>query len=98
MNLDPTANPLQDFIGMYNSPAWPHDNIQLPTELSEAIASGRRLQITYVDGSGERTQRWISPYQVLGLADYIYLRAYCHMRQADRNFRLDRIIEIHVEA
>src|SRR5574338_1459799 len=41
--------PLDDFIGIYNSPAWPNDGIQLPTELGEALQSGRRVLITYVD-------------------------------------------------
>jgi len=89
---------LQDFLGIYNSPARPNEAIQLPTELSEAIASGKRLFITYVDSDGEQTQRWITPTQVLGLADYIYLRAFCHLRQAERNFRLDRIVEVNVES
>ncbi len=89
---------LQDFLGLYNSPAHPSEAIQLPTELSEAIASGKRLLITYIDGDGEQTQRWISPTQVLGLADYIYLRAYCHLRKAERNFRLDRILDLCVES
>lgn len=88
---------LQDFLGFYNSPARPSEAIQLPTELAEAIASGNRLHITYVDGDGQQTQRWITPAQVLGLADYIYLRAYCHLRKAERNFRLDRILEVSVE-
>jgi DNA polymerase-3 subunit epsilon len=88
---------LQDFLGMYNSPARPSEAIQIPTELSEAISSGKRLHITYVDGDGKQTQRWITPTQVLGLADYIYLRAYCHLRKAERSFRLDRILEVNVE-
>lgn len=86
-----------EFIGIYNSPAWPNDGIQLPTELSEAIQSGKRLRISYVDGKGQRSKRWITPYQVIGLADYIYLQAYCHLREAERSFRLDRIVEIGVE-
>lgn len=88
---------LDDFLGMYNSPARPNETIQLPTELAEAIASGKRLHITYVDGNGEQTRRWVTPTQVLGLADYIYLRAYCHLRKAERSFRLDRIVEVRVE-
>jgi predicted DNA-binding transcriptional regulator YafY len=66
--------------------------------LGEAIASGRRLLITYVDSDGERTVRWITPQQVLGLADYIYLQAFCHLRRDERSFRLDRIVELRVEA
>jgi DNA polymerase-3 subunit epsilon len=95
--LKPLRKSLDDFIGIYNSPAWPRDGIQLPTDLGEAIYGGKRMQITYVDGDGERTTRWITPLQVLGLSDYIYLRAYCHLREAERSFRLDRIVEVRVE-
>lgn len=96
--LKPGKRPLDEYIGIYNSPAWPNDGIQLPTELGEAIYSGRRVHITYVDGDGERTERWVTPRQVLGLADYIYLQGFCHMREAERSFRLDRIVEVRVEA
>jgi len=89
--------PLDEYIGNYHSPVWPNDGIQLPTELGEAIYSQRRLFIRYVDGEGEETQRWITPKQVMGLSDYVYLQAHCHMRNAERNFRLDRIVEVQVE-
>jgi DNA polymerase-3 subunit epsilon len=90
--------PLDEFIGIYNSPVWPNEGIQLPTELGEAIYSQRRLFIRYIDGDGKESQRWITPRQVLGLADYVYLLAYCHLRNAERNFRLDRIVEVRIEA
>ncbi len=78
--------PLEDFIGIYNSPAWPNEGIQLPTELGEAIYSGKRLFIRYMDKDGEHSERWVTPRQVIGLADYIYLQAYCHLREAERSF------------
>lgn len=96
--LRPRRRPLDDLIGIYSSPAWPTSEIHLPTELSEAIHSGRRLLITYIDSDGEKTVRWVTPRQVLGLADYIYLQAYCHLRRDERSFRLDRIVELRVEA
>jgi DNA polymerase III epsilon subunit len=89
--------PLDDYIGIYSSPAWPNEGIQLPTELGEAIYSNRKLFIRYIDGDGEETQRWITPKQVMGLSDYIYLQAHCHLRNAERSFRLDRIVEVMVE-
>jgi DNA polymerase-3 subunit epsilon len=88
---------LDEFIGIYNSPAWPEEGINLPTELSEAIESGKRLYIKYMDKSGEISERWVSPKQVIGLTDYIYLQAYCHSREAERTFRLDRILNVAVE-
>ena len=69
----------------------------MPTELGEAIYSGKRMFIRYIDKDGEQTERWITPLQVTGLADYIYLQAYCHLRKAERSFRLDRIVEVSVE-
>jgi predicted DNA-binding transcriptional regulator YafY len=95
--LKPPGGRLDDFIGIYSSPAWPQDGVKLPTELSEAIHSGRRLRISYVDGKGNRSKRWVTPYQVIGLSDYLYLHAHCHMRDAERSFRLDRIVELAVE-
>lgn len=89
--------PLDDYIGIYNSPAWPNEGIQLPTELGEAIYSKRNLFIRYIDGEGKESQRWVTPKQVMGLSDYVYLVAYCHMREAERSFRLDRIVEVRVE-
>ncbi len=89
--------PLDEFIGIYNSPVWPNDGIQLPTELGEAIYSQRRIFIRYIDGDGQESQRWITPKQVMGLSDYVYLQAHCHLRNAERNFRLDRIVEVKIE-
>src|SRR5688572_12959946 len=88
---------LDDFIGIYNSPAWPQEGIYLPTELSEAIYSGKKLFIKYADKDGETSERWVTPKNVIGLADYIYLQAYCHSREAERTFRLDRILDVSVE-
>lgn len=95
--LKPSGKPLEDYIGIYNSPAWPQEGVYLPTELSEAIHSGRRMHIKYMDKNGEISERWITPREVIGLSDYLYLQAYCHTRDAERTFRLDRIIEAAVE-
>jgi DNA polymerase III subunit epsilon len=95
--IRPPGGKLDDFIGIYNSPTWPDDGIHLPVELNESIKSGARMRITYVDGMGNRSKRWITPYQVIGLSDYLYLNAYCHLRNAERSFRLDRILDISIE-
>ena len=96
--LKSANKPLDDFIGIYNSPAWPEEGVYLPTELSEAINSGKRLFIKYMDKDGEISERWITPKDVIGLSDYIYLQAYCHSREAERTFRLDRILGVEIEA
>ena len=96
--IKPPDGKPDEFIGIYNSPTSPDDAIQLPVKLSEAIQSGKRLRITYVDGRGMRSKRWVAPYDVIGLSDYLYLHAHCFLRKAERTFRLDRITEITIEA
>jgi len=96
--LQPPDGRPDEFIGIYNSPTSPEDTIQLPVTLSEAMQSGVRLHITYVDGRGERSNRWITPYNVIGLSDYLYLHAHCHLRKVERTFRLDRITALEVES
>ena len=39
-SLKQFGKPLEEYIGIYNSPAWPDEGVYLPTELSEAINSG----------------------------------------------------------
>jgi hypothetical protein len=96
--LKPSGMQFDQFIGLYNSPAWPRDGVGLPTQMGEAIYSGKRLLIKYIDKGGEQTERLVTPIQVLGLADYIYLRGYCHLRKGERTFRLDRIVSVSVES
>jgi DNA polymerase III subunit epsilon len=91
-----SGNRLEDFIGIYSSPAWPKDDIRLPITLSELIYSGKRLLLHYQDKNGERSIRQIDPIGVEGISDYLYLRAHCHLRREERTFRLDRIVELRM--
>lgn len=96
--IEPPDGNIEEFIGIYNSPSSPDEAIHLPVSLSEAVKSGVRLRIHYIDGRGQVTERWVTPYRVIGLSDYLYLHAHCHLREAERSFRLDRIISINIEA
>jgi len=69
-------------------------HVPLPPAIQEALAHGRDLYIRYVSASGEQTERIVRPVRVSGGPDYLYLEAYCHMREASRVFRLDRILEM----
>jgi DNA polymerase-3 subunit epsilon len=68
----------------------------LPPTLEEALARGTRLKIEYVDMNGSRSERWVTPRQVVQ-RDVLYLIAFCHLREAERNFRLDRIVTMEIE-
>ncbi len=56
--------------------------------IRKAIEGKKDLEITYSGGKNPG-QRRVTPYQIKGMN----LRARCHLRKQDRDFRLDRIIE-----
>jgi predicted DNA-binding transcriptional regulator YafY len=70
------------------------DTILLPPSLQEALAANKVLEITYIDAQGQGTTRQITPLRVQAANDYVYVVAFCHLRQAERSFRLDRIVAI----
>jgi DNA polymerase-3 subunit epsilon len=69
-------------------------NEHLPLSIQEAFSSRRDLEIGYVDRDGRETRRQVTPLSVMTARDYVYLVAYCHLRQQERQFRLDRIVDI----
>ena len=69
----------------------------LPPEITEALASGKRLFLEYVDAEGEKTTRRVTPQQIIGAGDTLSLVAYCYLRDATRQFRLDRIVKMEIE-
>ncbi len=71
--------------------------LTLPPALEEALRSRRKLYLHYVDEFGSKTERWVSVMDVNARKEYIYMRAFCHLRDAERYFRLDRVVEMRVE-
>jgi predicted DNA-binding transcriptional regulator YafY len=63
---------------------------RLPAALQQALARRTPVRILYVS-RGRKTRRVISPLYATEHNGNIYLVAYCHLRQAQRTFRLDRI-------
>ncbi|MGE5139249.1 MAG: exonuclease domain-containing protein [Rudaea sp.] len=73
----------------------PH--VPLPPALEEALRHNLKLFVRYVDGDGVPSERWISPIGLRVIRETVYLRAYCHLRDAERYFRLDRVLELRLE-
>jgi len=92
--MDKGTPEICSLVGSYHSPVRRTDQVVLPPEIREGLSEGKTVEITYLDAEGNQTCRVITPRQVLALNDAVYLVAYCHLRQAERNFRLDRIIKI----
>lgn len=62
-------------------------------DLERAIAKSSTLRIVYLSGNkDERTERTIFPLEIYRANQTTYLSAWCQTSNADRTFRLDRII------
>ena len=60
--------------------------------LRDAVAAGRQVEIDYYTyGRDQRSRRLVDPHDVFAAEGQWYLRAWCHLAEADRRFRLDRI-------
>ena len=57
----------------------------------ESVERGVQLEFTYVDSRGELEDRKVDPLRVESIDSDWYLRGWCHLREAVRTFRVDRI-------
>ena len=60
------------------------------TVIRRAIRDEEKLDITYCDEHGRTTQRHIRPLALIYYLDAAVIVAWCELREAIRNFRLDR--------
>lgn len=65
-------------------------------ELRHAVADRVRVFLDYRDGRGTTTERIVRPLVVIYWGGLWMPGAWCELRQACRNFRLDRIVEVRV--
>jgi proteasome accessory factor C len=66
-------------------------------QIERAIAESRLLSLQYVSGStGEITQRMVEPQRILSTDGRHLLIGYCRLAEAERSFRIDRIVDIEV--
>jgi predicted DNA-binding transcriptional regulator YafY len=66
------------------------------TVLSSAIQTGRCVRLRYHSARSQVTERVFDPYGVVSHEGFWYTIGYCHLRQAQRLFRLDRIQHIEI--
>lgn len=64
--------------------------------LRGAIESGSRVRFAYVDKSGAKTHREITPYGFAMMQQGFYMHGMCHMRNERREFKLDQVSEFAV--
>lgn len=59
----------------------------------KAIDNERQLQIKYLSARGRASARLIDPLSLTQTADGWVVRAWCHLAEEERHFRLDRFLE-----
>ncbi len=64
--------------------------------LSSAVRSGQRVLLHYRSSRSEVTQRAFDPYGIAYHSGLWYTIGYCHLREGQRLFRVDRITHIEV--
>jgi predicted DNA-binding transcriptional regulator YafY len=61
-------------------------------QVTDALVTRKQLRVLYSGrGSGEVSERWLSPQRLVYYRDNWYLDAWCHLRKALRTFSLDRL-------
>jgi DNA polymerase III epsilon subunit family exonuclease len=88
LSLVSTLSLQRQTLGEFVELSLPIEKPQLPV-VEEAMVSGGRIIIEYVDASGEVTERVVRP---LGYTrDNLSLVAYCFLREQERTFKINRI-------
>lgn len=62
--------------------------------IRDAVARGVQIEFDYLNAEGHRERRRVDPARIESIDSDWYLRGWCHLRQAVRTFRLDRISEL----
>ncbi len=90
---DPTLGSLIDYFCGWGVEGEQTDPLTLlPPSLRGPVYRREPVEIVYMDASGNQTTRKILLKEVMAQRDYVYLVAYCYVREAERMFRLDRIV------
>lgn len=66
---------------------------EAPAILAEALRNGTRLRISYQKRGAEPMAREILPLELQNVGGVLRLLAYCYLRNSQRTFYLDRIVE-----
>jgi predicted DNA-binding transcriptional regulator YafY len=81
---------------MVPDPQLPASTTALLGEVRDAINRRRRLFLDYRDADGESTERIVWPLTLAYWGPTWSLGAYCELRNAFRNFRIDRMAQVRV--
>ncbi|MBX3013697.1 MAG: transcriptional regulator [Caldilineaceae bacterium] len=80
-------------VAFVTKPTIPQPSSETVLLLSTAVRQQQQLHLRY-QGREEETARAVDPYGVVSHWNQWYLVGWCHLRQAIRVFRLDRIVAV----
>ncbi|TFC79538.1 WYL domain-containing protein [Cryobacterium cheniae] len=60
-----------------------------------AVRDGVQIEFDYLNARGEHESRRVDPWRIQSVDRDWYLRGWCHLREAARTFRLDRMSDLH---
>jgi proteasome accessory factor C len=66
------------------------------TLIRDAVAAGTQVEFDYLNSRGEHERRRADPLRIESVDQDWYLRGWCHLREAVRTFRLDRMSALTV--
>jgi DNA polymerase III epsilon subunit family exonuclease len=94
---DKGLDDLVNFLHMFGVNTKLHallSNIKL-AQIQEAIDSSLKLRIKYFSSSAKQvTERQITPKEIRKENNKDFLVGFCHLRNEERSFRIDRILEL----
>jgi DNA polymerase-3 subunit epsilon len=74
-------------------PVSPRESL-LPLELEEALERRKPVLMEYLDGNQHRTERIIEPLTIRRSNGELIMVAHCHLRAAQRTFKVERIVQL----
>jgi DNA polymerase III subunit epsilon len=89
------AEELGNHLSVYHMADWRAEPAELPVafaDLAQAVEQKLAVEIVYQSSGSSPSPRIIHPIQVHRLGGVHYIVAFCERVQAERTFRLDRII------
>lgn len=76
---------------------WDHYDEDMMISFIKAIDKKKIVTLTYFSpATMEETIRKVNPYYIVNREEHYYVVAYCHLKNAFRNFRMDRIKDYSV--
>ncbi|MEM7802248.1 MAG: YafY family protein [Chloroflexota bacterium] len=84
-------NVLNEVVEMEPVETWYALSADVVLDLSQAVYDQQAVWIAYGDRERQTTRRKVDPYALVFMIGMWYVVGYCHLREALRTFRVDRI-------